>query len=340
MKTNRQVANEAQMASVDLQPETSAPVVRRISLRDNVRDAGTLIGLIVIFVFFSTQSPVFLTEANLINILQSSAINACIALGMTLVIIAGGIDLSVGPTAAVAAVFTATFMFDGMAVIPAVVIGLGIGVLCGVVNGLLISRAKLQPFIVTLGTLSLYRSIALIFTGGNPILSVPPDYRAFFNGRVGNIPMPVILVGVVAVVIWVILRKTPLGEYMLAIGGNEEAARVSGVPVGLTKVSAYVISGFLAALAALILVGRLGAAEPILGNQWELDAIAAAAIGGASLMGGKGSIVGTVLGAIILGAMRNGLTLMNVQAFYQLMATGLIILLAMLIDRLTRGSNS
>ena len=328
------------MASVDLQPETSAPVVRRISLRDNVRDAGTLIGLIVIFVFFSTQSPVFLTEANLINILQSSAINACIALGMTLVIIAGGIDLSVGPTAAVAAVFTATFMFDGMAVIPAVVIGLGIGVLCGVVNGLLISRAKLQPFIVTLGTLSLYRSIALIFTGGNPILSVPPDYRAFFNGRVGNIPMPVILVGVVAVVIWVILRKTPLGEYMLAIGGNEEAARVSGVPVGLTKVSAYVISGFLAALAALILVGRLGAAEPILGNQWELDAIAAAAIGGASLMGGKGSIVGTVLGAIILGAMRNGLTLMNVQAFYQLMATGLIILLAMLIDRLTRGSNS
>ncbi len=328
------------MASVDIQPETSAPVVRRISLRDNVRDAGTLIGLIVIFVFFSTQSPVFLTEANLINILQSSAINACIALGMTLVIIAGGIDLSVGPTAAVAAVFTATFMFDGMAVIPAVVIGLGIGVLCGVVNGLLISRAKLQPFIVTLGTLSLYRSIALIFTGGNPILSVPPDYRAFFNGRVGNIPMPVILVGVVAVVIWVILRKTPLGEYMLAIGGNEEAARVSGVPVGLTKVSAYVISGFLAALAALILVGRLGAAEPILGNQWELDAIAAAAIGGASLMGGKGSIVGTVLGAIILGAMRNGLTLMNVQAFYQLMATGLIILLAMLIDRLTRGSNS
>lgn len=193
---------------------------------------------------------------------------------------------------------------------------------------------------MTLGTLSLYRSIALIYTGGNPILSVPPEFRTFFNGRNGSIPVPVVIVGVVAVIIWVILRKTPLGEYMLAIGGNEEAARVSGVPVSLTKVSAYVISGFLAALAALILVGRLGVAEPILGNQWELDAIAAAAIGGASLMGGKGSIVGTVLGAIILGAMRNGLTLMNVQAFYQLMATGLIILLAMLIDRLTRGSNN
>ncbi|MBK9746577.1 MAG: ABC transporter permease [Chloroflexi bacterium] len=328
------------MASVDIQQETRLPAARRISLRDNVRDAGTLIGLVVIFVFFASQSPIFLTEANLINILQSSAINACIALGMTLVIIAGGIDLSVGPTAAVAAVFTATFMFDGMPVIPAVLIGLGIGVLGGLINGLLISRAKLQPFIVTLGTLSLYRSIALIYTGGNPILSVPPEFRTFFNGRVGSIPVPVVIVGVVAVIIWVILRKTPLGEYMLAIGGNEEAARVSGVPVSLTKVSAYVISGFLAALAALILVGRLGAAEPILGNQWELDAIAAAAIGGASLMGGKGSIVGTVLGAIILGAMRNGLTLMNVQAFYQLMATGLIILLAMLIDRLTRGSNN
>ncbi len=328
------------MASVDIQQETRLPAARRINLRDNVRDAGTLIGLVVIFVFFASQSPIFLTEANLINILQSSAINACIALGMTLVIIAGGIDLSVGPTAAVAAVFTATFMFDGMPVIPAVAIGLGLGVLGGLINGLLISRAKLQPFIVTLGTLSLYRSIALIYTGGNPILSVPPEFRAFFNGRVGSIPVPVVIVGVVAVIIWVILRKTPLGEYMLAIGGNEEAARVSGVPVSLTKVSAYLISGFLAALAALILVGRLGAAEPILGNQWELDAIAAAAIGGASLMGGKGSIVGTVLGAIILGAMRNGLTLMNVQAFYQLMATGLIILLAMLIDRLTRGSNN
>ncbi|MBE2267901.1 MAG: ABC transporter permease [Anaerolinea sp.] len=327
------------MASVNIQQEAQVPAARRINLRDNVRDAGTLIGLVVIFVFFASQSPIFLTQANLINILQSSAINACIALGMTLVIIAGGIDLSVGPTAAVAAVFSATFMFDGMAVIPAVLLGLGLGVLGGLINGLLISRAKLQPFIVTLGTLSLYRSIALIYTGGNPILTVPADFRAFFNGRVGVIPVPVIIVGIVAFIVWVILRKTPLGEYMLAIGGNEEAARVSGVPVNLTKVSAYVISGFLAALAALILVGRLGAAEPILGNQWELDAIAAAAIGGASLMGGKGSIVGTVLGAIILGAMRNGLTLMNVQAFYQLMATGLIILLAMLIDRLTRGSS-
>ncbi|NWG17637.1 MAG: ABC transporter permease [Chloroflexi bacterium] len=313
--------------------------IRSVNVREYIRNAGTLIGLIVIFIFFSTQSPVFLTEANLINILQQSAINACIALGMTLVIISGGIDLSVGPTAATAAVFTATLMFTGTPVLPAVAVGFLIGVACGLINGLLIAKAKLQPFIVTLGTLSLYRSIALIYTGGNPILSVPPDFRAFFNGRMGNLPVPVIIVGVVAVIAWILLRRTPLGEYMLAVGGNEEAARISGVPVALTKISAYVISGFLASLAALILVGRLGAAEPILGNLWELDAIAAAAIGGASLMGGKGSIIGTLLGAIILGAMRNGLTLMNVQAFYQLLATGLIIILAMLVDRLTRGSN-
>ena len=146
-----------------------------------------------------------------------------------------------------------------------------------------------------------------------------------------------VIVAVLAFIVWVVLNKTPLGEYFLAVGGNEEAAHIAGVPVAMTKIAAYVISGVLAAVASLILVGRLGAAEPTLGNLWELDAIAAAAIGGASLMGGKGSVVGTLLGAIILGALRNGLTLLNVQAFYQLLATGLIILVAMLIDRATRG---
>lgn len=310
----------------------------QFNFRDYLRDAGTLIGLVIIFVFFALQSPVFLTGQNLVNILQSSSINACIAIGMTIVIISGGIDLSVGPTAAMSAVFTATLMFEGVPVPIAVIIGFGVGVLGGLFNGILVARAGLQPFIVTLGTLSLYRAIALIYTGGNPILSVPDGFRNFFTGDVGFLPVPVVLVGIVALIVWIILRQTALGEYLLAVGGNEEAARVSGVPVILTKISAYVISGFLSALAAMILVGRLGAAEPILGNLWELDAIAAAAIGGASLMGGKGSIIGTLLGAIILGAMRNGLTLMNVQAFWQLLATGSIIILAMLVDRVTRGN--
>lgn len=303
----------------------------------NPRDAGTLIGLILIFVTFGLLSPVFLTTPNLINILQQSSINAAIALGMTLVIISGGIDLSVGPTAALSAVIGASLMVAGIPVPLAVMAALGVGMLCGLFNGVLIAYAGLQPFIVTLGGLSLYRALALIYTGGNPIFGIPSGFRELTNGTVLGVPNPVVIVGSIAVILWVVLNKTPLGEYILAVGGNQEAARVAGVPVARTKVAAFVISGGLASVAALILVGRLGAAEPTLGNLWELDAIAAAAIGGASLMGGKGSIVGTLIGAIILGALRNGLTLMNVQAFYQLLATGIIIIVAMLIDRATRG---
>ncbi|MDK4728714.1 ABC transporter permease [Rhizobium phaseoli] len=303
----------------------------------SVRDAGTLIGLVAIVVIFGLLAPDFLSQRNLLNILQQSSINACLALGMTLVIISGGIDLSVGPTAAISAVICATLLVAGVPVPLAILAGLGIGVLCGLVNGVLVAYAGLQPFIVTLGTLSTYRAIALIYTGGNPVLGVPQSFRTLFNGTVAGIPNSVVMVAVVALLAWVLLKKTPLGEYLLAVGGNEEAAYVAGVPIAVTKITAYVISGALAALASMILIGRLGAAEPILGNLWELDAIAAAAIGGASLMGGKGSVIGTLLGAIILGAMRNGLTLMNVQAFYQLLATGLIILVAMMIDRVTRG---
>lgn len=303
----------------------------------SVRDAGTLIGLIAIVVIFGLLAPDFLSQRNLLNILQQSSINACLALGMTLVIISGGIDLSVGPMAAISAVITATMLVAGVPVPLAILAGLAIGAICGLVNGVLVAYAGLQPFIVTLGTLSTYRAIALIYTGGNPVLGVPAGFRSLFNGSLLGLPIPVIMVAVVALLAWVLLKKTPLGEYLLAVGGNEEAAYVAGVPIAITKITAYVISGVLAALASMILVGRLGAAEPILGNLWELDAIAAAAIGGASLMGGKGSVIGTILGAIILGAMRNGLTLMNVQAFYQLLATGLIILVAMMIDRVTRG---
>ena len=303
----------------------------------SVRDAGTLIGLVAIVVIFGLLAPDFLSQRNLLNILQQSSINACLALGMTLVIISGGIDLSVGPTAAISAVICATLLVAGVPVPLAILAGLSIGALCGLVNGVLVAYAGLQPFIVTLGTLSTYRAIALIYTGGNPVLGVPQGFRTLFNGTVAGIPNSVVMVAIVALLAWVLLKKTPLGEYLLAVGGNEEAAYVAGVPIAVTKITAYVISGALAALASMILIGRLGAAEPILGNLWELDAIAAAAIGGASLMGGKGSVIGTLLGAIILGAMRNGLTLMNVQAFYQLLATGLIILVAMMIDRVTRG---
>ena len=303
----------------------------------NVRDAGTLIGLLIIIVTFSFLSPVFLTLPNLLNILQQSSINALIALGMTLVIISGGIDLSVGPTAAMSAVFGASLMVAGIPLPLAVVLTLGVGAACGLFSGTLIAWAGLQPFIVTLGGLSLFRAIALIFTGGNPVFGIPSSFRDMINSSLFGIPTPIVIVAIIALILWTVMNKTPLGEYILAIGGNEEAARVAGVPVRQTKITVYVISGILASLASLILIGRLGAAEPTIGTLWELDAIAAAAIGGASLMGGKGSIFGTLIGVIILGALRNGLTLFNIQAFYQLLATGLIIIIAMLIDRATRG---
>lgn len=318
-------------------PTTAAPKSEGLRIVPNLRDAGTLIGLLLIMAVFASLSDTFLTERNLLNILQQSAINACVAIGMTLVIIQGGIDLSVGPVAALSAVLSASLLVAGVPVPLAVLAGLLVGAACGLFNGILVAYAGLQPFIVTLGTLSLFRALALIYTGGNPILGVPADFRALFNGSFLGVPTPVLIVVAIAVIAGLVLRKTPLGEYLLAVGGNEEAAHIAGVPIRATKITAYVISATLAALASLILVGRLGAAEPILGNLWELEAIAAAAIGGASLMGGKGSIIGTILGAITLGAMRNGLTLLNVQAFYQLLATGLIIILAMLVDRATRG---
>ena len=306
-------------------------------LRFGVRDLGTLFGLLILVIVFSSLTPVFLTERNLVNILQQSSINACVAIGMTLVIISGGIDLSVGPVAAFAAVLSATLLVAGYPIVLCILAALLVGVACGTLNGTLIAYFGLQPFIVTLGTLSIFRSLALLFTGGNPVLGVPAGFRTLFASEIWIFPVPVVIVAVLGVVASVLLAKTPIGEYILSVGGNEEAARISGVPIARTKITAYVISSVLASLAAVILVARLGAAEPTLGNLWELEAIAAAAIGGASLMGGKGSIVGTILGAIVLGAMRNGLTLLNVQAFYQLLATGIIIIVAMLIDRLTRG---
>lgn len=301
------------------------------------RDMGTVAGLLIMIIVFASMSDVFLTERNLVNILQQSSINAVIAVGMTLVIISGGIDLSVGPVAALAAVLSAALLVAGYPVPIVIIAALAVGLACGFVNGALIAYAGLQPFIVTLGTLSLFRALGLIYTGGTPILGLPNEFRQLFSSSILGLPVPVIVAAVLAVLATILLRKTPLGEYILAVGGNEEAARVSGVPIARTKVITYMISGGLAALAAIILIARLGAAEPTLGNLWELEAIAAAAIGGASLMGGKGSIFGTILGAIVLGAMRNGLTLLNVQAFYQLLATGIIIILAMLVDRLARG---
>jgi len=311
---------------------------QNVHLSKWLRNGGTLLALIIMCAVFASQSATFFTGKNAINIFQASSINALVALGMTMVIILGGIDLSVGSIAALSAVFMADMMVNfSLPWVLCLILALALGVLCGAVNAFLVAVVKLQPFIVTLGTMSLYRAIALLYTDGNPIFNLPSGFRRVITAYLWGLPAPVYFVLVMTAITWIILNRMPLGEYVVATGGNEEAATISGVPVVRTKVFTYCFCGFLSALAAAILVGRLGAAEPIVGSNWELNAIASAAIGGASLSGGKGSAVGTILGAVILGTLINGLTLMNVQAFWQLAATGAIILIAMIVDRAARG---
>ena len=302
-----------------------------------VRGAGPVLALLTFGLLFGVSTPGFLTPFNLLSIVVQSATNAVVALGMTFVIISGGIDLSVGSVVALVAAVTASLMQEGVAVPVAVGMGLSLGTACGIVNGLLVARVNLQPFIVTLGTMSLFRGITLVYTNGYPILQVPASFKSAFAGAVGPFPMPVLIVVSLGALAGLVLRQTVYGEYVQAVGGNEHAARLAGVPVARIKVMTYGISGLLSAVSALVLVARLGAAEPNSGQGWELDAIAAAAIGGASLMGGKGSILGTVVGALLLGTLRNGLTLLNVQSFYQMLATGVIIVLAALIDKLSQA---
>ena len=302
-----------------------------------LRQIGILVALLAICLVFSLLTPAFLTVSNLFNIVVQSSITAILGIGMTLVIISGGIDLSVGPVVALVGVVTATIMLAGTPVWAAILIGLAIGMVAGLFNGSLISYVGLQPFIVTLGTMSLYRGMALVYTDGDPIFKVPAEFRSIFGEAWGPIPAPIVFMLLVAVVAHLLLNYTRIGVYIKSIGGNEEAARMSGVRVNFYKMFTYTLNGVFAALAGLVLLGRLGAAEPIAGSGYELDAIAAAAVGGTSMSGGRGNIPGTIMGALILGALRNGLTLLNVQAFYQLLAMGVIILVAVTVDRFTRG---
>lgn len=298
------------------------------------RRGGIAIGLLLLIAVLSILSPIFLTIENLSNVALQSAINTLLAIGMTFVIVTSGIDLSVGSILAVSAVVGADLMTAKGVPIPiAIGVAVLIGAILGGLNGLLIVRGRIAPFIATLGTLSVYRGLALLYTDGRPVYGVPAEFRGAMTGSILGIPTPVILALLVAFVAHAVLRDTRLGEHSLAIGGNEEAARLSGVNVDLSRVSVYVISGTLAALAAMVLVARLGAAEPISGQGYELNAIAAAVMGGASLAGGRGSIVGTVLGALIIASLQAGLTLLNVPAFYQLTAIGAVIILAVLADR-------
>jgi ribose transport system permease protein len=299
---------------------------------NRARQFGTLIGLVVLCVILWILTPYFLTVSNLLNVAEQTSINAIVAVGMTYVILSGGIDLSVGSIVALAGVILGLALRGDQPLAVAVPVALASGAVCGLANGLLVSLGGLPPFIVTLGTMSIARGAALLVTEGRPISGFAPSFRLLATGRVGFAPAPVIATAVVYLIAHLALTRTTFGRYVYAIGGNEEATRLSGVAVRFHKTMIYVVSGVMSAVAAVILTARLNSAQPIAGMMYELDAIAATVIGGTSLMGGEGTLAGTLVGALIMGVLRNGLNLLGVSSFLQQIVIGGVIVVAVLLD--------
>ena len=296
------------------------------------RRFGTLIGLLLLGAVLWVLTPHFLTLSNLLNVAQQTSINAIVAAGMTFVIISGGIDLSVGSIVAVSGVALGALLQGGQPPIVAVPAALLAGIGCGLINGSLVSVGRLPPFIATLGMMSVARGAALVFTEGRPVSGFDEGFRWIATGNIGFVPAPVLVMLVVYAVAHFVLTRTTFGRYVYAIGGNEEATRLSGVAVRFHKTAVYCVSGLMSAVAAIVLTARLNSAQPIAGMMYELDAIAATVIGGTSLMGGEGSLGGTLVGALIMGVLRNGLNLLGVSSFLQQIVIGGVIVGAVLVD--------
>ncbi len=287
------------------------------------------------------NSNYFLSNENMLIVLRQISINGILAIGMTFVIITAGVDLSVGSVLALSGIVAARFATTNTglaigdtahAVLMPLIIALGIGIVCGLLNGTILARYRLQPFIVTMGMLSAARGLALLTTDGNPVSQLNPDFRWLGNGYVLGIPVPVILFVVLFALAWILLNKTLFGRYVYAVGGNQKSARTSGISVVKIKVLVYTLCGALAGIAGLILTARTGSAQTNAGAAYELDAIAAVVIGGTSMAGGVGTLVGTLFGILIIGVMNNGLDLLGVQSYYQQIIKGALIVVAVLLD--------
>jgi ribose transport system permease protein len=304
----------------------------RTSGLSRARQFGTLIGLLVLSAVLWALTPHFLTVSNLLNVAQQTSINAVVAVGMTFVILSGGIDLSVGSIVAVAGVVLGALLQAGQPAAAAIAVSMLVGTGIGLVNGALVSWGGLPPFIVTLGMMSIARGAALVFTEGRPVSGFDEGFRSIATGSLAFIPAPVVLMLLVYAIAHFVLTHTTFGRYVYAIGGNEEATRLSGVQVRRQKTIIYGVSGLMSAVAAIILTARLNSAQPIAGMMYELDAIAATVIGGTSLMGGEGTLAGTLVGALIMGVLRNGLNLLGVSSFLQQIVIGAVIVGAVLVD--------
>lgn len=304
-------------------------------LKNNMAILGPLAGLIIFSIILGLISDNFFTLGNMLNLLRQVSVNALIAFGMTFVILTAGIDLSVGSTLALGSALTAGLLTSGMDPILAVFIGLLIGFILGAINGLIITKGKVAPFIATLATMTIYRGATLVYTDGMPITGLSDSFafEMIGKGYLFGIPFPVIIMVVVFIILYFVQRKTVFGRQVYAVGGNEEAAKLSGIKTDRVKLWVYSITGMLAVLAGIIISSRLDSVQPTAGTSYELDAIAAVVIGGTSLAGGRGRIVGTLVGALIIGVISNGLNLLNVSSFYQQIVKGAIILVAVLFDR-------
>jgi ribose transport system permease protein len=292
-----------------------------------------LIGLIAVCMVMIVTTENFLSFDNFINIARQVSINAIIAVGMTCAILSGGIDLAVGAVMALSGTLMAGLMVAGVPPSLAICVGLAVGLLFGLVNGFFVAYGDMPPIIVTLAPMGIARGLALIYTGGYPIDGLPESFAFFGRGAVFGLQTPVLIMLVVFFLAYLLLNQTPVGRYIYAIGGNEEATRLSGVRVSRYKLLVYALSGFTAALAGLVLSSRLMSGQPNSGVSFELDAIAAVVMGGTSISGGRGAILGTLVGALMLGVLNNGLNMMGVSPYVQNIIKGLIILFAIFISR-------
>jgi ribose/xylose/arabinose/galactoside ABC-type transport system permease subunit len=300
-----------------------------------------VVAVVMECITFAILSPSFLTIDNFVNVALQIAIYGILAVGMTLVIITGGIDLSVGSLVALSAVAAAAVMEKlsgqaGLSIVLAVVLGIGLGLVAGGFSGLMITRLRVPPFIVTLALMTIGRGLAFILTGGFSIGNLPLGFGFLGRGHLGPVPTPVVTMALVFAAGYLLLSKSQYGRYIYAIGGNEEASRLSGIDTKRVIQSVYLINGGLAGLAGIILASRLGAGVPNSGLQYELDVIAAVVVGGTSLMGGTGSVMGTFWGTVFIGILNNGLNLANVDPYTQKVALGVVILLAVLLDRMKK----
>jgi ribose/xylose/arabinose/galactoside ABC-type transport system permease subunit len=290
---------------------------------------GLVIALVVIGAALAVAKPVFLTVPNLLNVVRQIAINGILAVGVTYVLLTGGVDLSLGSMVALAGVVAASFAHPGeYPVFVPVLLGVLAGAACGGVNGFVVTRGRVAPFIVTLGMMAVARGLALVFSGGKPVSNLSAEFKWLGDGFV-----PILVLLVVAAVSWVFLANLKLGRHLYAVGGNENAARASGINVDAVKLFAYTLCGALAGLAGVVLAARITTGQPNAGAGYELDAIAAVVIGGTSLSGGVGGVGGTILGALLMGVINNGLDLLNVSSYYQAIVKGIIIVGAVWLDR-------